>query len=62
MNLADAKTAIEAWRVDYNTVRPHSSLDGATPDHFATTGEGARRLAPARLTGNQNQEKPSLSA
>ena len=30
-----AKTAIEAWRVDYNTVRPHSSLDGATPEQFA---------------------------
>ena len=62
VNLADAKTAIEAWRVDYNTVRPHSSLDGATPDHFAMTTEGARRLAPARLTEDQNQEKPSLSA
>ena len=62
VNLADAKTIIEAWRVDYNTVRPHSSLDGATPDHFARTTEGARRLAPARLTEDQNQEKPSLSA
>jgi putative transposase len=62
VTLADAKTTIEAWRVDYNTVRPHSSLDGATPDHFAMTTEGARRLAPARLTEDQNQEKPSLSA
>src|SRR3954453_12254810 len=62
VNLADAKTAIEAWRVDYNTVRPHSSLDGATPDHFATTAAGARRLTPARLTEDQNQEEPSLSA
>ena len=51
VNLADAKTTIEAWRVDYNTVRPHSSLDGATPHHFATTTEGARRLAPARPEG-----------
>ena len=27
-NLVDAKTLIEAWRVDYNTVRPHGSLAG----------------------------------
>ena len=26
ISLADAKAAIEAWRIDYNTVRPHSSL------------------------------------
>ena len=62
VNLADAKTAIEAWRVDYNTVRPHSSLDGATPDHFAMTTEGARRLPPARLQEDPKPEDPSLSA
>jgi putative transposase len=62
VNLADAKTAIEAWRIDYNTVRPHSSLDGATPDHFATTTEGARRLPPARLREEPKPEDPSLSA
>ena len=26
---------IEAWRVDYNTVRPHSSLRDLTPEEFA---------------------------
>jgi len=49
VSLADAKAAIEAWRVDYNTVRPHSALGDQTPDHFATTTDGARRLTPARL-------------
>ena len=62
VNLADAKTAIEAWRIDYNSIRPHSSLDGATPDHFATTTEGARRLPPGRLREEPNPEDPSLSA
>jgi putative transposase len=62
VNLADAKTAIEAWRIDYNTVRPHSSLDGATPHDFATTTEGARRLAPARLQEDPKPEDPSLPA
>ena len=48
VSLADAQVTIEAWRVDYNTVRPHSSLDGATPEQFAKITEGARRLTPAR--------------
>ena len=42
MNLVDAKTAIEAWRIDYNTIRPHSSLGGRTPDQFAAISGGAR--------------------
>ena len=48
VNLVDAKATIEAWRVDYNTVRPHSSLNGATPDQFARISAGARRLTPAQ--------------
>lgn len=30
-SLADARRTIEAWRVDYNTVRPHSALGHRTP-------------------------------
>jgi putative transposase len=29
-----ARSAIEAWRVDYNERRPHTSLDGLTPLEF----------------------------
>ena len=61
VSLADAQATIEAWRVDYNTVRPHSSLDGATPEHFAKTTEGARRLTPARPDRKHNPEDLSLS-
>jgi putative transposase len=35
-SLAAARRIIEAWRVDYNTERPHTSLDGLTPAAFAT--------------------------
>lgn len=35
MSLADARGTIEAWRADYNAVRPHSSLGNGTPDEFA---------------------------
>jgi transposase InsO family protein len=33
--LADARLAIGAWVMDYNTTRPHSSLDYQTPAAFA---------------------------
>lgn len=61
VSLADAQVTIEAWRIDYNTVRPHSSLNGATPEHFATTTEGARRLTPARPDKTLKPEDLSLS-
>ncbi len=61
VSLADAQVTIEAWRIDYNTVRPHSSLDGATPAHFARTTEGARRLTPARPDTTLKPEDLSLS-
>jgi putative transposase len=33
--LDDARTVIEAWRTEYNTQRPHSSLGWLTPEGFA---------------------------
>lgn len=35
VSLRDARETIEAWRVDYNEVRPHSGLADATPTAFA---------------------------
>ena len=34
-SLAEARRIIEAWRIDYNTVRPHTSLGGLAPSIFA---------------------------
>jgi Integrase core domain len=31
----DAKRRIEAWRCEYNTERPHSSIYDLTPKEFA---------------------------
>jgi len=44
LSIKDARRTIEAWRRDYNHVRPHSSLGGLTPVEFAekeTPGEEA---------------------
>jgi putative transposase len=34
-NLTEARQIIEEWRIDYNTNRPHLSLNGRTPTEFA---------------------------
>jgi len=44
-SLADAKEKIEAWRVDYNARRPHSSLGHLTANEFVA-------LRQAGLTAN----------
>ena len=33
-SLAEARDIIEAWRQDYNTARPHSSLGGMPPEEY----------------------------
>lgn len=34
ISLADAQAKIESWRIDYNELRPHSSLGNLTPCEF----------------------------
>ena len=33
--LTEARVIIEDWRIQYNTYRPHSALDGLTPAEYA---------------------------
>ena len=35
-DLDDARRCVQAWRRDYNDVRPHSSLGDETPSAFAS--------------------------
>jgi putative transposase len=46
-SLADARAKLEAWRRDFNEVRPHSSLGYLTPAEYARvlSGESGRRAA-----------------
>lgn len=39
-DLADAKQRVEAWRIDYNEVRPHGSLGHLTPREYVTQRQG----------------------
>jgi len=61
LDLDDAREIIEAWRIDYNTSRPHSALAYATPEEFASSLQGH---APGEMTTSprhgQNQQ-PGLS-
>lgn len=34
-SLLEARVLIEQWRIEYNTVRPHSAHDGLAPETFA---------------------------
>ena len=61
VSLTDAQQQIEAWRVDYNTVRPHSALDDQTPQQFAESKVGARRQEPARLKVDHKPAELSVS-
>jgi putative transposase len=69
VSLADAKAVIEAWRVDYNTVRPHASLGQQTPAAYAAAACAGPRLgcgacsAAALATADRhtNPEELSLS-
>jgi transposase InsO family protein len=47
--LLEAHVIIEAWRVEYNTYRPHSSLGGLTPAEFA-----ARWVPDDEIAGTPN--------
>ena len=40
-NLFDARAKIGAWRTEYNSRRPHSSLSSLTPDKFAQQWQAA---------------------
>jgi putative transposase len=44
--LADVREKLEAWRQDYNQVRPHSSLHDCAPEVFATQWQTAAPPTP----------------
>jgi len=54
-NLWDARRKIGAWRTEYNTQRPHSSLGYRTPEEFAALRAASRPSAgPEEGISNAN--------
>lgn len=49
LSLDDARAKIEAWRVDYNQRRPHSSLGHLTPSEFVRNRQENRARKSAEL-------------
>jgi hypothetical protein len=48
-SLGEARAIIEAWRHDYNHLRPHSSLGYLAPEEFAARNQGSSGGAQHRL-------------
>ncbi len=44
-SLAEAQVLVEAWRIEYNTYRPHSALGGLSPAEYA--GQWTTQHQPA---------------
>jgi putative transposase len=67
-SLAHARTALEAWRADYNTNRPHSRLGWMSPAIYAadrrsaalryTDGSAPRTAAITTQEGNVERQTP----
>lgn len=62
-SLWEARVIIEGWRVEYNSLRPHSSLDYQTPEEFAaSSGSSGLRsgyaLPASRRTRTDRNIKP----
>jgi putative transposase len=53
-SVAEARQVIEAWRVDYNTARPHSSLGYRTPEEFAAEIGGEKGCGKAAAWKSKN--------
>jgi putative transposase len=61
LDLEDARELIEAWRLDYNTQRPHSSLGGMTPGEFALAAQTPlrpRRYAASACAPSEQRDQP----
>ena len=58
-SLGDARRIIEAWRIDYNTVRPHTSLGGLAP---LTYKRRLRRRRPGSSEPRGNSTHRALTS
>ena len=59
-SLPHARFVLDAWRHDYNTVRPHSKLGGKTPAEIAGERVWGHALRHVAIPSNINHEGARL--
>jgi hypothetical protein len=66
LSIEDACAKIEAWRIDYNAHRPHSSLGNLTPIEFARkrqdNGPQKQRISSAEPSSEMGQRQTGLDS
>ncbi len=58
VGLDHARQIVEAWRQDYNDVRPHSALDNETPAAFARPARTGLHSPPAPFAPSGENANP----
>ncbi len=53
VTMAQARRIIEAWRIEYNTERTHSSLGDLPPHEFAEESLSRRKVGVSLTTGSK---------
>ncbi len=51
LNLDDARDKIEAWRLEYNSERPHSSLGYRSPEELVAAISNCQQWSAATSSG-----------
>lgn len=62
ISLAEARRVIEAWRIDYNEYRPHTSLRMKTPAAFAAARPFVKRQQPSAQEFSEGSPPEALAA
>jgi transposase InsO family protein len=62
-SLEAAQTAVDAWRLEYNTVRPHQALNMATPaERFSPVPLSARCSGCVRARAGPHRPGPTSAS
>jgi putative transposase len=57
-SLLEARVLVQDWRIEYNTLRPHSALGYLTPTEYAKTWTTNHPHSHSRWTNNQGPVNP----
>ena len=61
LSVEHARRVVEEWRIDYNTARPHSSLDNLSPEEFIRR-EGIKAVKSEKFSTGMPVEAAVINA